>query len=67
MTKLAALRQQLGLTQHELAHALDISHSALAMYEVGLRVPRLQRALRMAEFFQVSIPDLGFGERREER
>lgn len=60
MTTLAELRKKKSLTQEQLAKALDISVSAVAMYETGARVPRLQRAKEIAEFFQIPIQEINF-------
>lgn len=60
MITLAELRKKKNLTQEQLAKALNISISAIAMYETGARVPRLQRAKQIAEFFQVPIQEINF-------
>lgn len=43
-------------TQEEVAKALNISKSALAMYESGKRVPRDPVKIRIAQFYKKSIP-----------
>jgi transcriptional regulator with XRE-family HTH domain len=60
MTTLAELRKKKDLTQEQLANALNISISAVAMYETGARIPRLRRAKQIAEFFQVPIHEINF-------
>ena len=52
--RIAALRRQLGLSQAELAGALQISSSAVGMYEQGRREPSAQMLVAMAEFFHVT-------------
>ena len=47
-------------TRAEVANALDISQSALAMYEDGQRIPRDNIKIRIANFYAVSISDLFF-------
>ena len=39
MLKLKKLRENRGMTQAELGKALDISPSAIGMYEQGRRIP----------------------------
>jgi len=60
MAKLAELRKKKGLTQKELAKALKISESAIAMYETGRRTPSLARAKIIANFFDVDIEEIFF-------
>jgi len=58
---LAQLRAQKGLTQRELAPALGITPSALAMYEIGLRTPYLKKAKEIAAYFGVPVEQIIFG------
>ena len=60
MITLAELRKEKKLTQEQLAKALNMSVSAIAMYETGARIPRLQRARIIAEFFKVPIQEINF-------
>ena len=60
MTTIAELRKKRKLTQEQLARALDMSVSAIAMYETGDRTPRLQRAKQIAEYFNVPIQEINF-------
>lgn len=55
---LIRLREERGLTQAELADKLGISPSAMSNYEQGIRVPRDEIKVRIAEFFGVSILDV---------
>lgn len=50
-------------TQEEVAKALGISHSSLAMYESGKRIPRDPIKLRIAEFYGQSIPYIFFNKK----
>lgn len=43
-------------TQEEVAYALNISKSALAMYEAGKRVPRDPTKARIAKYYKKSVP-----------
>ena len=49
--RIAALRKRLNLTQHEFAHLLNVSVSAVRGWEQGLRTPdgASQRLLGIAE------------------
>lgn len=47
-------------TQEQVAKALGISTSALAMYESGKRVPRDEVKLAIAEFYKSSIQEIFF-------
>ena len=48
--KLAQLRKQLGLSQRELASAVGLSTSAIAMYEIGERTPSLDKAHKLPNY-----------------
>lgn len=54
-TVLKNLRIEKGLTQIELANALNISRSTIGMYEQGKREPNLETQEKIARFFGVSI------------
>ena len=62
--KLIALRGK--RTQEEVANALDISKSALAMYEAGRRVPRDPTKARIARYYKKSVPYIFFNEKEHE-
>lgn len=55
MKILKKLREEKGITQSELGKALDISPSAIGMYEQGRRVPDVPTLKKMSAFFGVSI------------
>lgn len=57
-SNLIYLRHKYRLTQNELAHELDISPSAIGMYEQNRREPELRMLIKIARFFNVSIDDL---------
>ena len=59
---LAELRNERNLTQKELSEAIDISSSAIAMYETGERTPPIKKAKKIAAFFNVKIDDIFFGQ-----
>lgn len=54
-TRLKDLRCNKGLTQRELAKALNVTKSAISGYESGLRVPSLEGLHAIANYFGVSI------------
>ncbi len=56
--RLAKLRRD--RTQREVAKALNISVSALGMYECGQRVPRDEVKAKIASYYHASIESLFF-------
>ena len=52
--RLKQLRQEKNLTQAELSDKLKIGRSALAMYELGKRIPKYKTIDTFADFFNVS-------------
>lgn len=53
--QIALLRQKHGLRQAELAALLNISPSAVGMYEQGRRLPSLNTVVRLSRTFGVSV------------
>ena len=60
--RIAMLRKSRGISQQELAHALQISASAVGMYEQGRREPPCQILVALAQMFHVSTDYLLTGE-----
>lgn len=55
------LREKRGRrSRAEVASAVGISVSALAMYELGLRVPRDDVKVRLAKYYKTSVQRLFF-------
>lgn len=52
--RIKQLRQERELTQEELSSKLNIGRSALAMYELGKRIPKYKTIDKFADFFDVS-------------
>lgn len=52
---LKELRKQKGMTQVDLSKALQISASAVAMYETGRREPDFETLKKISKFFNVSV------------
>ena len=53
--RIRALRQKAGMSQAELAEFLNVSASALGMYEQGRRVPGLDALVLLSRLFDVSL------------
>lgn len=47
-------------SQEEVSKAVDISTSALSMYENGERVPRDEIKIRLATFYRTTVEDIFF-------
>jgi transcriptional regulator with XRE-family HTH domain len=57
--KLRALRKQHGMTLEELALALGLTtHSHLSNIESGRKKPSLELAIKIADFFKVTVDQL---------
>ncbi|MCB8818653.1 helix-turn-helix domain-containing protein [Desulfosporosinus shakirovi] len=52
--RLIALRQKKGLTQEQLAQMVNMSRSALSLYELSKREPDFTTLGTLADFFEVS-------------
>ena len=63
--RIAALRREAGLNQAELAQRLQISPSAVGMYEQGRREPSADTLVAMAQLFGVSTDYLLTGQAAE--
>lgn len=61
-SRIATLRHNLGLTQSALAEQLNISSSALGMYEQGRREPPLDIVVALSQKFEVTIDYLLTGQ-----
>lgn len=57
---LATLRAAKGLSQKQLALALNVSPGLIGLYETGKRKPSLERAKIIATFFDISIENILF-------
>lgn len=54
-TTLKMLRSERGLTQQQMADALNITSVTYLRYEKGQREPSIDTLIALAEFFDVSI------------
>ena len=55
MNRIKMLREELGMTQQELADKLEGAKSTIAMYEKGDRKPSLEVLVKLSEIFNCSI------------
>lgn len=53
--RLVELRNEKGLSQHQLASALRMSHGTIGNYESGKRFPRYEDLEAIADFFNVEL------------
>ena len=56
--KLRELRKELGLTQIQLDNAIGFTQKTICSLELGKYQPSLQKLVKIAKFFDVSIDDL---------
>lgn len=59
---IADLRKKKGLTQEQLAAALNISSQAVSKWETGISQPDIQTLPLIADYFRVSIDYLFYGQ-----
>ena len=60
LDKLTALRIARGLRQQDVAAFMGVTTSYYGMIEQGMRLPQLQLAYKLANFFNTSIEDIFF-------
>lgn len=56
--KIKTKRNERGLSQRQLADALGVSSSLLAMYETGKRKPSFEMLCALGRYFNIRINDL---------
>ncbi|MNI51207.1 HTH-type transcriptional regulator ImmR [compost metagenome] len=56
--RLAELRNNLGISQYELAARMNLSRGQIANYEQGTREPDFNTLTLLADFFEVSLDSL---------
>ena len=64
---LKTLRKEKNLTQEQLAEHLGISSRTVSRWETGSNMPDISLLTEIAEFYDVSIPELIHGERKSEK
>jgi putative transcriptional regulator len=57
------MRAHRGLTQQELADAVDVTRATIIALEKGSYNPSLELAFRLAKFFKIGIDKLFFEKR----
>lgn len=67
MFTLTELRQEKHLSQKELAIKLKISPSSICMYEKGERIPPLNKAIQISEFFEIPVENILFKSKVEKQ
>ena len=65
--RLRELRKDRGLSQAELAEAIEVSRQTIIAMEAEKYDPSLPMAYRLAAFFQIAVEDLFFNPWRETR
>ncbi len=63
---LKELRKEKNLTQESLAEQLGISNRTVSRWETGSNMPDISMLVELAEFYDVSIPEIINGERKSE-
>jgi len=59
---IAALRQRKGMTQQQLAAAMNVSHQAVSKWENGAALPDIQTMVALTQLFGVTVEQLLRGE-----
>ena len=65
-TFLKELRKEKGITQEQFAEHLGTSGRTISRWETGSNMPDISLLVEIAEFFDVSIPEIINGERKSE-
>ncbi len=65
-TFLKTLRKEKNITQEQLAEQLGVSNRTVSRWETGSNMPDISLLTEIAEFYDVSIPELIYGERKSE-
>lgn len=63
---LKELRKARNLTQEQLAQKLNVSNRTVSRWETGSNMPDIGMLVELAEFYDVSIPEIIYGERKSE-
>lgn len=58
MVNLKNKRINAGLTQAELGKKVGLSHNVISQYESGIRTPKLDSLIKMAEIFGCTVDEL---------
>ena len=63
---LKELRKEKGITQEQMAEELGVSGRTISRWETGSNMPDISLLVEIAEFFDVSVPEIIKGERKSE-
>ena len=63
---LKELRKEKGITQEQFAEVLGVSGRTVSRWETGSNMPDISLLVNIAEYFDVSIPEIINGERKSE-
>ena len=55
---LARLRKQKGLSQWDVAEALDVSRQAVSRWEIGTAAPSTDNLIRLSRLYEVTLDEL---------
>ena len=64
---LKKLRKEKNLTQEQLAEQFNVSGRTVSRWETGINMPDISILFNLAEFYNVSIPEIIDGERKGEK
>jgi len=64
---LKELRKENNLTQEQLAEKLNVSGRTVSRWETGSNMPDICLLVELSEFYDVSIPEIIDGERKNEK
>ena len=59
-SRLRGIRAERGETAEEVAKSIGVSASAIAMYEIGQRIPRDEIKIRIAEHYGMPVESIFF-------
>lgn len=63
---LKELRKEKNLTQENLAELLNVSNRTISRWETGSNMPDIGMLIEIADFYEISIPEIIEGERKSE-
>jgi transcriptional regulator with XRE-family HTH domain len=58
VTEIRRLREERGISQHELAQALGVTQGAVSHWENGVRKPDIDDIVKIAQLFNCKVDDL---------
>lgn len=64
--RLKQLRQEAGMTTMDLAQVMGTSPSAITNYETGIRIPRDEIKVKIAEYFGRSVEAIFYPQKSDE-